>query len=84
LSEFLRAVKTGEEIIVTERGAPIARLGPLEASSRLDARLRSLVEMGLARPPRAKLPKGFWDRPLPSDPEGVSLRALLEERDGGR
>ena len=84
LSEFLRVVKGGEEIVVTERGIPIARLAPLDVSHRLDARLQRLVEAGLARPPVQKLPKGFWQQSWPRDPEGLSLRALLEERDEGR
>jgi len=30
LSHYLDAVKSGEEVIVTERGRPIARLAPLD------------------------------------------------------
>ncbi len=36
LSEYLRSVKAGEEVLVTERGRPIAKLTPA-ASSRASA-----------------------------------------------
>ncbi len=84
LSEFLRVVKSGEEVIVTERGAPIARLAPLGGPRRLEARVQALLDAGLARSPLTRLPRDFWDTPSPRDPEGLSLRALLEEREQAR
>lgn len=84
LSEFLDAVKAGEEVIVTERGRPIARLEPVNAIEQADARIRWLIRTGLARPPKEKLPKNFWKLPRPADPEGRVLAALIEEREQGR
>lgn len=84
LSEFLRRVKEGEEVVVTERGRPIARLLPLEGVPEMDARLTDLVRSGRARPPRAPLPEDFFERPVGADPEGLVLEALLEERAEGR
>lgn len=83
LSEYLRAVKSGEEVIVTERGTPVARLAPLERAEQQDAHLQRLIEAGLVRPPDGELPDGFWDQPSPRDPEGLSLRTVLEEREQG-
>ncbi len=80
LSRFLDAVKAGEEIVVTERGRPIARLGPVGAEGQGDARLQHLVRAGLARPPLGKLPKDFWKQPRPKDNAGRSLTVLIEER----
>ncbi len=81
LSRFLQAVKAGEEVIVTERGRPIARIGPVGAPDQEDARIQELIRAGLARPPlRKKLPKDFWTRKRPADPKGLSLQALLDER----
>jgi len=80
LSRFLDAVKAGEEIVVTERGRPIARLGPVGAEEQGDARLQRLVRAGLARPPLGKLPKDFWKQSRPKDDAGRSLTVLIEER----
>jgi prevent-host-death family protein len=84
LSEYLKAVKAGEEIIVTEHGRPVARLVPIAGKSHGDARMQELIRAGLARPPIAPLAANFWDLPRPSDPEGRVLAALLEERAEGR
>lgn len=84
LSEYLRFVRNGEEVIVTDRGSPVARLAPLESAERHDAHLRGLIEAGLVRPAEGPLPNDFWERTRPEDPEGRSLGALLEERERGR
>jgi prevent-host-death family protein len=47
LSEYLRRVQSGEEVVITSRGKPIAQLGPLrpvisESSSDLRKRLAAL------------------------------------------
>lgn len=83
LSEHLEAVKAGEEILVTDRGRPIARLTPIAPQEQPDARVEQLIRMGLARPPIAPLPPDFWELPRPADPEGLALKALLEEREEG-
>jgi prevent-host-death family protein len=46
LSEYLRRVKNGETIIVTERGKTIGQIVPVKAS--IEERLLALVEAGLA------------------------------------
>ena len=49
LAEYLRRTKQGEEIIVTERGTPIALLQPIRSarSASLEARLAGLAAQGL-------------------------------------
>lgn len=84
LSEYLQAVKAGEEIIVTEHGRPIARLAPIVGNAQGNARMHELVRAGLARPPITPLPPDFWSLPRPADPEGRTLVYLLEERRAGR
>jgi prevent-host-death family protein len=84
LSQYLDAVRRGEEIIVTDRGRPIARVAPIRGLAEESARRDELIRSGRLRPPRRDLPSGFWDQPRPSDPEGRSLFALLEEREEGR
>lgn len=46
LSEYLRRVKAGETIIVTERGKTIGQIVPVQPS--LEKRLNGLVESGVA------------------------------------
>lgn len=83
LSEYLKRVKAGEEVIVTERGKAVARLVPYTRSGPTPAELEAMIRAGLIRPPRKKLGPEFWDLPRPADPEGYVLKALLEEREEG-
>jgi prevent-host-death family protein len=84
LSDYVKLVRGGEEVVVTDRGMPVARIVPLDADRWMKTRVMDLVESGLAKPPVAKLPKDFWKRPRPPDPDGLGLKALLEERREGR
>jgi hypothetical protein len=43
-----------------------------------------MEKAGLIRLGPGKLPKDFWKMPRSEDPEGLVLKALLEEREGGR
>ena len=59
LTRYLRRTKHGEEIIVTERGRPIALLTPIKSAKRansLEARLAALAAQGwLTLPTREPL-----------------------------
>ena len=81
LSELLSGVKAGEEVVVTDRGRPVARIVPYESGG---GEIDDLTRSGHVRRPRALLPEGFWQRPKPSDPEGRLLAALLDERESSR
>jgi prevent-host-death family protein len=48
LSKYIERVRAGEEVIVTDRGRPVARLSSLDA---VDDRLAELVAAGLVRAP---------------------------------
>ena len=84
LSACLRQVKAGEELAITERGRPIARLPPLSNSASLPVHLRDLEEKGLLRRGEKPLPSDFWDIPRPPDSQAAVLSALLREREEGR
>jgi prevent-host-death family protein len=85
LSQYLAGVKAGGEVVVTERGKPIAKIVPIAAAGgEEEQRLRALEGRGLLRLGRGKLPKGFWSAPRPADPEGLVRQALIEEREEGR
>ena len=51
LSEYLRRARSGEAVVVTDRGVPVARLGPLAGEVALDGRLEELAAAGLVRRP---------------------------------
>jgi len=84
LSEYLSHVKAGMEVLVTERGKPVARLMPVSRTKNLKESLVLMEKQGLIRLGPGKLPKNFWKTPRPEDPEGLVLKALLEEREAGR
>jgi prevent-host-death family protein len=83
LSEYLRSVKAGEDVIVTERGRPIAKLTPVADSDMLPDHLVEMEKQGFIKIGSGKLPKGFWDLPRPKDPKGLILKAALREREEG-
>lgn len=81
LSEYLRMVKAGNEVMITERGVPVARVVPLDETERKSTRRARLSRAGLLKPGRGRLPKWFL-----SPPEGTRsgvVDALLAERREG-
>jgi prevent-host-death family protein len=80
LASWLDRVRAGDEVVVTERGQPIARLGPLERRSKLE----ELIAQGRVTP--ARLPRTPVDvSKRPRMPPGKTLSDLVvEERRGGR
>lgn len=83
LSEYLRQVKAGEEVLVTERGRPIARLAPIVNPQTFPEELVEMEKQGLIKLGSGKLPKNFWDLPRPKDPKGLVLKTVLREREEG-
>ena len=81
LSELLAGVKAGEEVVVTDRGRPVARIVPYASDG---GEVDDLVRAGQVRRARGPVPQGFWAQPMPADPDGRLLQALLEEREAGR
>jgi prevent-host-death family protein len=83
LSEYLRLVKAGGELLVTERGVPIARVVPLDEAERKSTRRLRLARAGLVKPGRGRVPKLLQAAPT-GDAVGASvLAALLAERGEG-
>ena len=80
LSEYLRLVKAGREIVVTERGVPVARLLPLDDTERKSSRRLRLARGGALRPGRGRLPKVLQSVPKGVRVVGSVLAALLAER----
>lgn len=84
LSEYLARVKAGEEVVVTERGRPIARSVPLKEEPEGElGRLKALERAGEIRLGARRLPEGFRSLKKPKDPEGRVRSAVSEEREEG-
>ena len=84
LSRHLKKVKRGEEVLITERGKPIAWIVPYSRAGTIPDEYAELIRTGQMRPPRKRQPDEFWDEPLVPDPDDSVLKALLEERESGR
>ena len=61
-SKAMKAVKQGKEVVLTERGKPIAVIKPLEPKEDQEALIRRLEAEGLLRPAlkRGPMPKPTW------------------------
>lgn len=67
LSEYLRRVKAGETVIITERGVPVGQIQPIQAD--LTSRLLKLAQAGVVE----------WNgQPMPSyQPRAVNKSGRL-------
>lgn len=78
-------MKAGEEVVVNERGRPIAKIVPLSGETiELSAHMSELARNGLISLGTGKISKDIWKLPRPGDKGGRGLQALLDERDQGR
>jgi prevent-host-death family protein len=81
LSEHIAYVKSGEEVVVTERGKPVARIVPIEASPN-DERRMDLIKRGIIKPGRGHISKELLDSfPIVEIPYEVIQRIFEEERE---
>ncbi len=76
LSDYLRRVRQGELLVITDRGKPIGELGPA-AGGRSQERARELVRLGVASWSGGK-PKGLPRPPRPR--AGLVSDAVIEDR----
>ena len=84
-SEYLAKVKSGEEVLITDRGTPIAKIIPLRRTEdALSAHMLQLERSGMIRRGSGSITEDFWRAPRPKDPSGSVLAALLAEREDGR
>jgi len=83
LSRFVRMVKNGVEVILTDRGRPVGKIVPFAPSElSLSQRLRNLEENGIIEPSngteRTRCP------PPISVPNGIAQKFLREDRRNGK
>ena len=84
LSEYVRRVKAGQEVVVTDRGVPVARLTGLEVGERRATRRKRLAGVGALKPGKGRV-RRVLQTPPAGDGDGAQvLAALLAERDEGR
>ena len=81
LSEYLAQVRSGEEIVVTDRGVPVARIVAVDTGH---ADIDQLVREGLATPGAGPVPDDFFSHPRPAATGAAVSEALIEERRSGR
>jgi prevent-host-death family protein len=80
-SKAMRAVRAGQEVILTERGHPIAVIKPLRDEAVQEATLRAMVDEGLITPAARKgpMPAPSW-RPVKVKGKPLS-RIVIEDRE---
>jgi prevent-host-death family protein len=80
LSEYLRQVKSGEEVLITERGMPVARIVPLDDGERRETRRSRLVRAGVLRSGKGGLRKELRTPPRGAEIGRSVVDALIAER----
>lgn len=80
LTQYLRRTKQGEEVIITERGKPIALIQPIQSAEHpvsLEARLARLAAQGFVTLPTCKPLKRVRSAKVSGSP--IS-KTILEDR----
>jgi prevent-host-death family protein len=85
LSSYLKVVRAGNEVLITDRGVPVAKLVPIDTARRRETRRQKLAAEGLLALGKGRVPRELLDPPRgrQTSGEGV-LEALLAEREEGR
>jgi prevent-host-death family protein len=78
-SQAIKAVRAGQEVILTERGTPIAVIRPLPRSVSPGEALRRLEAVGILRRAAKRTPMPSW-KPRPIRGESI-VQTLREERE---
>jgi prevent-host-death family protein len=78
-SKAIRAVKAGQDVVLTERGKPIAVIRPLREPDPTERTVRRLEAAGLLEPAEVREPLLPW-RPRRIRGKGLS-QTVREDRD---
>ena len=84
LSIYVKGVKGGGKVLITERNKPVAKIVPLDDDDMYESEEEQLIAEGILSAPKSNkpLPDSFWeDKNLPNVPLDVILRVIREERD---
>ena len=79
-SKAIKAVRAGREVVLTDRGHPIAVIKPLKREDTEEAALRAMVEEGFITPAARKgpMPSPGW-RPVKVKGQPLS-RTIIDDR----
>ena len=83
LSLYVKGVKKGGKVVITERNVPVAKIVPLDDEDMYESEEEQLIAEGILSPPRSNepLPDDFFDD-LPFVRGNRAIEVLLEERYG--
>ena len=85
LSALIDLVRSGESIVITDRGRAVATIGPVGSLPDESGRLLRLQRAGLVRVGTAAPPMDLLrTSPPPLSPGASAVDALLDERRSGR
>ncbi|HUE88747.1 MAG TPA: type II toxin-antitoxin system prevent-host-death family antitoxin [Vicinamibacterales bacterium] len=81
-SKAIKAVRAGKEVVLTDRGRPIAVIKPIRDAESQDTRLQAMADEGLIRrPSRAGLtPAPRW-RPVRLEGPPLSQTVMSDRED---
>ena len=80
-SKAIKAVRTGKEVVLTERGRPIAVIKPIKEADTQQAALQQMADEGLITLPSRKgpMPSPRW-RPVKVKGKPLS-QTIIEDRE---
>ena len=78
-SRAIKAVRAGKEVVLTERGQPIAVIKPIKDEQEPDAALKHMADEGLVTLPTRKGPLPRFE-PVPIKGKPLS-QTIIEDRD---
>jgi len=87
LSALVDQVRQGVEVLILDRGRPVARLAPVSGDDNAvsEGRVARLERQGILRRGSAVVRSDLFDRPRPRPRNGASVvQVLLDERRAGR
>jgi prevent-host-death family protein len=78
-SKAIRAVRAGKEVVLTQRGQPIAVIKPIKDEGESDAALKRMADEGLITLPTRKGPLPRFD-PVPISGRPLA-QTIIDDRD---
>ena len=80
-SKAIKAVKAGKDVVLTERGKPVAVIKPIKAEKDANSIVRQLEAEGvLRRGSKSGTPMPAWRAPVPIKGKSIA-KTISEERD---